>query len=282
VKALSGLQKCFSQCAEFHKRGKVRKAGRYENEIIQLAELYIVKLCSSIPTAEVETRPGSPDLFDTAERVYSTVKDWLTFASSEISIEQAKNIIPSEELMQQLVDATQEIFPSEEREYEASIRFDSDPALHFGIEGRDKVVGLSMRAAAARLPDIIEEEVRVTGLARIGAHDKPLFREVREIEFVSPEEFVVLKVKNREFHMRYGIKARTYCRSGLWFWEYSELGIIAYGESRDEVRKAFIDEIAFLWDMYAVVDEEELAEDAKQLKRKLLDIIIDVREDVDG
>ncbi len=282
VKALGGVQKCFSQSAEYHKKGAIKTKGRYEKLVAELAELYIVKLSSSVPMVEVETRPGPPDLFDTAEQVYGTVKNWLVLAATKPTIEKAKGLIPDESLMTQLLEATQDVFPSAGQEYKARIAFEDEPIISFDIHGRDRIAALASGFEEAVTPEVIEEEVIVTGLARITFPEKLRFKKVYEIEMATPEGVFIVRTKHREFHLYGGITPKVYMKSGLWLWEYESLGIIAHGESRDEAREAFYNEFAFLWDTYADADDKELTEDARELKRKLRELVSEVKGAING
>jgi hypothetical protein len=59
----------------------------------------------------------------------------------------------------------------------------------------------------------------------------------------------------------------------LLFSEDATLGIIAYGDSREEVIREFSEEFAVLWDVIAQEEDNLLTQDALSLKRKLIKLV---------
>ncbi|MBU0609031.1 MAG: hypothetical protein KKI08_14185, partial [Armatimonadetes bacterium] len=55
--------------------------------------------------------------------------------------------------------------------------------------------------------------------------------------------------------------------------EYEPLGIVAYGQTRDEAEAAFREELVWLWEEYADAPEEDLADDARRLKQQLHELV---------
>ena len=63
---------------------------------------------------------------------------------------------------------------------------------------------------------------------------------------------------------------------GAWICRFEPLGILAYGSSFEEAYGAFQMEFACCWDEIACEDDTHLTEDAKELKRKLCDLVTKV------
>jgi hypothetical protein len=55
--------------------------------------------------------------------------------------------------------------------------------------------------------------------------------------------------------------------------EYNPLGIVAYGATREAAERAFLEELAWLWEEYAHAPDEALARDAQRLKQRLHELV---------
>jgi len=55
--------------------------------------------------------------------------------------------------------------------------------------------------------------------------------------------------------------------------EDAHLGIIAYGDTREEVMREFSNEFNPLWDIIAEEEDALLTEDARLLKRRLIELV---------
>lgn len=64
----------------------------------------------------------------------------------------------------------------------------------------------------------------------------------------------------------------------LYCLEYNKLGIDVYAYTRDQLDLELREQIAFLWDSYAMADDEELTAAAQQLKNDLLAAIKEVKD----
>ena len=83
--------------------------------------------------------------------------------------------------------------------------------------------------------------------------------------------------KNRKIeitlHLAHPIACVIEKQDGLFFTEDAHLGIIAYGDSREEVLREFSNEFAVLWDIIAEEEDSLLTEDARLLKRRLIELV---------
>lgn len=60
--------------------------------------------------------------------------------------------------------------------------------------------------------------------------------------------------------------------------EHEALGIVAYGETREEAEVAFHEELAWLWTTYATAPDDGLADDAQRLKKTLLALVEELQD----
>ena len=83
--------------------------------------------------------------------------------------------------------------------------------------------------------------------------------------------------KNRKIevtiHLAHPIACVIEKQDDLFFSEDDHIGIIAYGDSREEVMREFSNEFAALWDVIAEEEDSRLTEDARLLKRRLIALV---------
>ena len=83
--------------------------------------------------------------------------------------------------------------------------------------------------------------------------------------------------KNRKIEMTLHLAHPIACviekQENLFFSEDAYLGIIAYGDTREEVMREFSNEFATLWDIIAGEEDSLLTEDARLLKRRLTELV---------
>lgn len=82
-----------------------------------------------------------------------------------------------------------------------------------------------------------------------------------------------VKFEGREFHLRKPLSVKETFENRLWTHECDELGILAYGHTEDESKRAFAMEFASCWDHIATEADNNLTTDAKDLKRQILDFV---------
>ena len=81
---------------------------------------------------------------------------------------------------------------------------------------------------------------------------------------------------NRRFHLRQPIQITPVFHEGVWVHEYEPLKIFAFGHSRHESLHAFKMEFSACWDQLAQEEDNNLTEDAQDLKRLLLSLVQNV------
>jgi hypothetical protein len=117
--------------------------------------------------------------------------------------------------------------------------------------------------------------VEVEGFATL--NDRGEVDRIEEIIDVRPIQLVPLYwsriVYSRRFILKNPIRILPDVLDGVWVHEYEPLGIIAYGRTRSESLEAFRMEFAVLWDEYGQEDDQNLTEDAKELKSAIKNLV---------
>lgn len=96
----------------------------------------------------------------------------------------------------------------------------------------------------------------------------PFAVEIPESVFIS-----VIERGKRRFILKKSLRVRVGVEGGVWVYEYSSLGILAYGSTQEEARDAFTTEFASAWEQVGKEDDANLTRDAKSLKKRLLSIV---------
>lgn len=78
---------------------------------------------------------------------------------------------------------------------------------------------------------------------------------------------------NRRFHLNQPIQINPVFHEGVWVHEYEPLRMYAFGHLRHESLQAFKMEFAACWDQLAEEEDNNLTEDAQDLKRQLLALV---------
>ena len=79
--------------------------------------------------------------------------------------------------------------------------------------------------------------------------------------------------QGKSFHLTHPIACAIEKQDDLLFCEDVHFGIIAYGDAREEVMREFSNEFNTLWDVIAEEEDSLLTEDARLLKRSLLELV---------
>ncbi len=131
------------------------------------------------------------------------------------------------------------------------------------------------------LEDVIRELipgslVEVEGRATLDEFGQ--IQRIEEILDVVPIQLVPLYwsnliYDNRRFHLNQPIQINPVFHEGVWVHEYEPLRISALGHLRHESLQAFKMEFAACWDQLAEEEDDNLTEDAQDLKKQLLAIV---------
>lgn len=79
--------------------------------------------------------------------------------------------------------------------------------------------------------------------------------------------------EDRVFHLRNPVEMTVAFDDGMWTITCESLGLSGYGYSYDEAVQSFEADFGDCWDCIAMEDDEQLAADALDLKRKLLEAV---------
>jgi addiction module RelB/DinJ family antitoxin len=96
----------------------------------------------------------------------------------------------------------------------------------------------------------------------------PFAVEIPELVFIS-----VIERGKRRFILKKSLRVRVGVEGGVWVYEYSPLGILAYGSTQEEARDAFTTEFASAWEQVGTEDDSNLTRDARSLKKRLLSLV---------
>lgn len=96
----------------------------------------------------------------------------------------------------------------------------------------------------------------------------PFAVEIPESVFIS-----VIERGKRRFILKKSLRVRMGVEGSVWVYEYTPLGILAYGSTQEEARDAFATEFASAWEQVGTEDDSNLTRDATSLKRRLLSLV---------
>ncbi|MCX5645909.1 MAG: hypothetical protein NTZ17_14710 [Phycisphaerae bacterium] len=83
----------------------------------------------------------------------------------------------------------------------------------------------------------------------------------------------VLECSGRRFRLTKPICIQESYEQGIWSRRFDLLGILAYGQSKEEAMEAFCEEFACCWEQIACEQDDNLTVDAQDLKRRLRDLV---------
>jgi hypothetical protein len=87
----------------------------------------------------------------------------------------------------------------------------------------------------------------------------------------------VIACANWRFTLRQPILIQESYERGIWTQRYEPLGILAFGQSREEATEAFCVEFACCWEEIACEEDDNLTADARELKGRLRSIVKDAK-----
>jgi len=85
----------------------------------------------------------------------------------------------------------------------------------------------------------------------------------------APIRWTRLIYENREFVFNYELVVNVRGDENIWVFESEELGLIGFGNDRQDAYTAFCQDFAACWDNIAIADDDTLAEDALDMKAAL-------------
>jgi hypothetical protein len=96
--------------------------------------------------------------------------------------------------------------------------------------------------------------------------------DVRTVQLV-PLHWGRVAYENKEFLFKEPIQIQVDFQDGIWIHQNETFGILGYGKSRAESLDAFRMEFVACWETIASEDDSKLTDDAKELKKKLKNLV---------
>lgn len=155
------------------------------------------------------------------------------------------------------------------------------PSRYFGILYEGKSIKCPLEED---LQDIVISTIsnvaKIEGLGNLDAQGR--IKEMTNIFNITPLETNIFPVasldwKERTFYFSDKLECKISYEEGLWEIKSEDLNILVYGENFDRAWKSFREDIAFLWDEYALAEDKGLSEKARELKNKVRAIIENVQ-----
>jgi hypothetical protein len=268
--------------ADAHAR-RESKSGKIKNSVVKReCELFLVDVAPGSLHATLALPEREPSLFpdypEFCEVAMAETGDALVAVAENDDIK-LRSLLPDPEVRRRVVDRIQKVAPGEDSDYALSFRLDMGPLKSLLRPSPEFVAKLEDRPLSppeAREPDV--RFVEAKGMAQVKNGNIKKWVETFEISElnVNPEHVwrsSKLKTKGRIFHLSHPVACVIEKQEDLFFSEDDFLGIVAHGDSREEVIREFSDEFAAIWDGIALEEDHKLTQDAQMLKKKLLQLV---------
>jgi len=258
------------------------RGGRIPGLVKRQCELFLVETGQGSFSARLELPPPVPELFDLfpdlAEQSLSEFRE----AVEGVAIgdrERLARILPDQAARRVVVNTVYVLLPAAKDDY----------GLDIGLAGKPTLVGLarppkdSLRTMIGPIEPSAEPSqaaltmIRATCLARFDAAGKPDIDKVLEYEILADEhQYRPAQIAwgVRAFSLEHEIACAVTFEDDLWVVEYEPLGIRAYAETRGQAIQEFDEEFAAVWDAYASVPDDQLTDDAIDLKQRLMSLVV--------
>ena len=280
AKTLQSIQEVVFQIAG--SRLKRDMKGPVPAVIRKACELFLVRTEPGSLSAILELPEKETSLFqdepDFSEHVIEDTRKVIE-AFSEVDEARLQETLPQPSLRRRIVNHIRAIAPSDGSDYRLSFRFNGGPPKVLIRPSKESLYRL------APIPDSYEkiEEptlkfVEAKGMAQMENGDIKKWVETYEVSELDLDPDHVwrpskIRAKGKLFHLAHPIACVIEKQDDLLFSEDANLGIIAYGDSREEVIREFSEEFAVLWDVIAQEEDNLLTQDALSLKRKLIKLV---------
>jgi hypothetical protein len=282
TRALQSIQEILYQVADAHAR-RESKSGKIKTSAVKReCELFLVDVAPGSLHATLALPEREPSLFpdypEFCEVAMAETGDVLVAVSENDDIK-LKKVLPDSEVRRRVIDKIQRIAPGEDSDYALSVRLDKGPSkslLRPSPEFAAKLEDRPLSPSEVREPDI--RFVEAKGMAQVKDGNIKKWVETFEISEldVNPEHVWrsrLLKAKGRIFHLSHPVACVIEKQENLFFSDDDFLGIVAHGDSREDVIREFSDEFAAIWDGIAQKEDHRLTQDAQLLKKKLLELV---------
>ena len=85
------------------------------------------------------------------------------------------------------------------------------------------------------------------------------------------------KWDRRVFTLRRPIEYEVSYEEGVWIYESRDLGLVSYDRTKAKAEENFNEDFAALWDRIALADDSKLTRRAVELKRRLNELVVNVK-----
>lgn len=256
-------------------------------------ELFLVKTEPGSLNAVLEL-PGKeltlfPEEDDFSEEVIEDTQRAID-AILEVDDVKLEQVLPQPFLRQRVVSRFRAIAPADGSDYRLAFRFNGGPPKILVRPSKDAIYKLvSIPDAYKKIAEPTIKFVEAKGMAQMEDGDIKNWLETYEVSELNLDPDHVwrpqkIKARGKIFHLIHHIACVIEKQDDLFYSEDTNLGIIAYGETREDVIREFSNEFEVLWDVIAQEEDNLLTQDALLLKRYLLQLVrkVDMHGDTEG
>lgn len=284
---LRAVQDVVIQVAKSRLQKDPAKTGPTPSVIRRECELFLVRTESGslhayleLPEKEATLFPHLPDF---GESVLEDTKNILD-SIGDANEKKLHSIIPNAAYRARIVSNVARIAPAEDSDYRLQYRTPDQPPRALVRPPKDvaaRLVALPSVHPEKEKPAARRTFVEAKGLAEVSEGNITKWIETYdmvelELDFERAWRPREINVERRLFRLTHPIACAIEKQEGLFVSEYEPLGIVACGETREEVIRAFSYEFSILWDGIAQESDSRLTEDAQALKKKLMELVREV------
>jgi len=245
-------------------------------------ELFLVRTEPGSLSAILELPEKETSLFqdepDFSENVIEDTRKVIE-AFAEVDDAKLQQTLPQPSLRRRVVNHLRAIAPSDGSDYRLSFRFNGDSPKMLIRPSKESLYKLApIPASFEKIEEPTLKFVEAKGMAQMENGDIKKWVETYEVAELDLDPDHVwrpqkINTQGKSFHLAHPIACVIEKQDDLLFCEDVHLGIIAYGDTREEVISEFSDEFATLWDVIVGEEDSLLTEDARLLKRRLTELV---------
>ena len=291
AKTLQSVQEVVFQIAG--SRLKREMKGPVPAVIRKSCELFLVRTEPGSLSAVLELPEKETSLFqDEPDLSEEVIEDTRKVIEAFVEVDDAKlqQTLPQPSLRRRVVNHLRAIAPSDGSDYRLSFRFNGGPPRMLIHPSKESLYKLApIPASYEKISEPTLKFVEAKGLAQMENGDIKKWVETYEVAELDLDPDHVwrpskIRAKGKLFHLAHPIACVIEKQDDLLFSEDANLGIIAYGDSREEVIREFSEEFAVLWDVIVQEEDSLLTQDALALKGKLMKLVrkVEAHGDTEG
>ena len=280
VKTLQSIQEIVFQIARSRLKYEMKR--RVPAVIKEKCELFLVRTEPGSLNAVLELPEKQPTLFpDEIDFSEEVIEDTQKVLDAFVDLDDIKmqQTLPQPALRRRVINSIRAIAPEDGSDYRLSFRFNGGPPKILVRPSKENATRLAaMPATFETIEGPMLKFVEAKGMAQMENGDIKKWMETYEVSELDLNPDHVwrpskIRAKGKLFHLAHPIACVIEKQDDLLFSEDANLGIIAYGDSREEVIREFSEEFAVLWDVIAQEEDNLLTQDALSLKRKLIKLV---------